>query len=83
MSDEKPMTTGDWRCRGWADHQTSRFDATYGSTLLERLRWLESAADFARRLGPATAPDASGGRREVAEAPEGYLPPPHDDAPRG
>ena len=41
----------DWRCGGWSDHQRTRFDATYGTSLLERLIWLEEAAAFARQLG--------------------------------
>ena len=43
----------DWNCGGWADHQHTRFEATAGSSLLERLQWLEDAALFARQLAGA------------------------------
>ena len=37
---------------GWNAHQTSRFQATIGTTFLERMQWLEGAAETVRRLHP-------------------------------
>lgn len=66
----------EWRCGGWSDHQRTRFDATKGTTLLERLQWLEEATSFARELSgaPVVAPPAfaNAGLFGVGESPAAY-----------
>ena len=37
---------------GWDAHQLTRFQATVGTTFLERMQWLEGAAETVRRLHP-------------------------------
>ena len=78
---QNPTTNEDWRCHGWADHQRGRFDATLGTTLGERLEWLEETMEFVRLLAAApVVPAPEWARRAsedtlalaVAEAQAGY-----------
>ena len=56
-TNDSPASGSAWKTHGWDDHQRGRFAATRGTTLLERLRWLEQASEFARRLsGGKTTP---------------------------
>ncbi len=76
---QKLPTNDDWLCHGWADHQRGRFDATAGTTLRQRLEWLEETMEFARLLAaaPVVPPPewtrrASETERAVAEEQAAY-----------
>ncbi|MFA6962623.1 MAG: hypothetical protein WC205_17840 [Opitutaceae bacterium] len=69
---DKPSS--DWSCGGWSDHQRTRFDATNGTTLLERLMWLEEASAFVRQMAKSCPVSSSA----VAEDPATYVSKPAD-----